>query len=99
MPEQVLAQARQKIVESWPESADSVIHACESTEKFCGDSRSFMEHCTACGGDWCGMLLSGIRELWPSVFSVIPENMGSDGFEAFANLCYVLQLCGVDTSK
>ena len=70
-----------------------VIQSCERIEPFNGKVASFLDHCTACGGNWGGMFLSGIKELWPSVYEAIPQKMGSNAFVAIA---YTLTLCGVD---
>lgn len=56
----------------------------------------FLDHCTACGGNWGGMLLTGVRELWPEVWDIIPDGMG---VHAFATICNLLILLGVDTSE
>lgn len=56
----------------------------------------FLQHCTACGGNWNKMFLSGIKELWTTVWDAIPEDMGE---HAFDTICAVLVLCGVDTSE
>lgn len=42
------------------------------------------------------MILTGIKALYPEVWNAIPEKMGS---QAFACLCYVLQLLDVDCSR
>ena len=53
----------------------------------------FLKHCTACGGDWGQMLLTGIKALWPSVYDAIPDYMGVNVFSALLN---VLILCDVE---
>lgn len=57
--------------------------------------KEFLNHCITCGGNWGGMLLTGIKELFPTVWELIPEDMGR---QSYACLCNVLVLCGVDTS-
>ena len=57
--------------------------------------KEFLTHCTACGGNWGGMLLTGIRELAPEVWDAIPDDMG---VYAFTVICNTLMLLGVDTS-
>lgn len=52
----------------------------------------FLNHCTACGGNWGGMLLTGIRKLWPHVWDAIPNDMGIYAWEC---LCNTIGLCGV----
>lgn len=40
------------------------------------DARNdFMKHCTACGGNWTGMLWSGIREVFPEFYTTFPEHV------------------------
>ena len=56
----------------------------------------FLSHCTPCGGNWGGLLLSGINELFPEVYKVIPDDMG---INAFGVLCELLRLLGIDTNE
>ena len=53
----------------------------------------FLKHCTACGGDWGQMLLTGIKALYPTVYDAIPYFMGVNAFSALIN---VLVLCGIE---
>ena len=53
----------------------------------------FLKHCTACGGDWGQMFLTGIKALWPSVYDAIPDYMGVD---VLAALTCVLILCDIE---
>lgn len=84
------------IRECWPEGGQAVIDECNKVARFEGTCKDFLSHCTACGGNWGGMLLTGIKELWPNVYEAIPDDMGPF---AFTCLCKVLNLCGVDTSE
>lgn len=52
----------------------------------------FLTHCTACGGNWGGMLLTGIHELWPEVWEAIPDDMG---VFAWNGICTTLALLNV----
>ena len=52
----------------------------------------FLQLCTACGGNWGGMLLSGIKRVCPKVWEAIPENMGDN---AWGCICATLALMGV----
>lgn len=54
--------------------------------------REFFEYCTACGGNWGGMLLSGIERLRPEVYEAIPNKIAESGGEAFALICNVMYL-------
>ena len=97
MTDSVLREARETLLASWGEAGVAVISAAARVSPFCGNVKEFLEHCTACGGDWVSMFLSGIRELYPEVYDAIPDNMGKDGFDALDNIRCVMQLCGVNT--
>jgi hypothetical protein len=84
--------------ERWGEAADTVIAEC-SKVNFNGNSSEFLDHCTACGGNWGGMLSTGIKALFPSVYAALPEKLGRNGVEAFDSLVIVLNLCGVNTAE
>ena len=88
--------AQEAVVEYWGEDGKKVIEAAYHVTPFNNTFKEFLTHCTACGGNWGGMLLSGIRELYPTVWEVIPDDMG---IMAWAGICNTLILCGVDTSE
>ena len=56
----------------------------------------FLPNCTACGGNWSGILLTGIYKLWPNVWDAIPEDMG---LNAWGCICTMLQLLQIDTAN
>lgn len=56
----------------------------------------FLNHCSACGGNWGGMLLTGIQELFPDVWELIPEDMG---IFAFSVICDTLRLLNIYSTK
>ena len=80
---------REYIAYNWGENILNVIDQQSRTPMTMND---FLSHCTACGGNWGGMLLTGIKELWPAVWEVIPDNMG---VLAWGCLCTTLALLGV----
>lgn len=92
----MIKRAQDDLVEFWDERGKAVIVACSKVTPFNDSSKAFLEHCTACGGNWGGMLLTGIKALYPSVWKVIPDDMGVFAWQA---LCATLILCGVDTSE
>ena len=55
----------------------------------------FLKHCHTCGGDWTGMLLSGIREINPEYFDKIPNDQDID----LAQAIKMVDEAGVDVSK
>ena len=75
----------------WGESVVSVINQ-QHIQPMTMDE--FLTHCTACGGNWGGMLLTGINKLYPEVYEVIPDDMG-----VFAWYCIniTLSLLGVNS--
>ena len=56
----------------------------------------FLENCVACGGNWGGMFLSGIRHYRPEVWDAVPDDMG---VFAFKDILLVLSLLGITTEK
>lgn len=92
---EMVEASRETLLENWEKDAKCVIEQCEKVAPFNGTFKEFLSHCTCCGGNWGGMLLTGIKELYPNVWEAIPNDMG---VFAFSNLCNLLILCGVDTS-
>lgn len=80
----------------WKEKAESVIDAISAEDLFTGNYDDFLSHCTACGGNWGGMLLTGINDLWPRVYNAIPDEMGAF---AWACLCEILNMLGVHNKE
>ena len=91
-----IKKAQDYIVEQWGENGEKVITACYYSRKGVMSNKEFLDNCTACGGDWGAMLLTGIKRLFPQVWDAIPNEMG---MYAFIILLNVLILCGVDTSE
>lgn len=58
--------------------------------------KEFLMKCTYCGGNWGGMLLTGIKKLYPAVWDAIPDDMG---ISAFTTLCALLTILDVDFSE
>ena len=81
--------AYEEISKHWGEE---VVIACFEATPFNDTFSHFLDHCTACGGNWGGMLLSGIRELYPEVYDDIPDRMG---VYAWQLLLHTLILLGV----
>lgn len=97
-----IKEAQDNLVRWWGEDGKRVIEAIfnlhvEGEILYRGMSmKEFLQSCTACGGNWGGMLLSGIKRLFPNVWKAIPENMGD---YAWPCICYTLMLCGIDTKE
>ena len=92
----MIREAQDDLVKCWGDAGERVIEECAKVTPFNGTSGEFLKHCTACGGNWGGMLLTGVNELWPNVWNVIPDDMGCFAWQM---ICSTLILCGVDTSE
>lgn len=60
----------------------------------------FLQKCTACGGNWVAMLLSGIKEVFPSEYESVVKGVeeigyGAAGTKSFAYVCDWLEKHGV----
>lgn len=91
----MIKEAQDFLVEKWGKDGETVIEEAHTVIPLDNTMDVFLSHCFCQGGNWNGMFLSGIKELWPNVYDAIPEDMGT---YAFLCICYVLILCGVDTS-
>lgn len=89
---EMIIKAQETLVKFWGDSGKRVVEACARQTPFNNTTKEFLYHCTASGGDWGPMLLSGILELWPEVWDAIPCDMGCF---AWTCLCQTLTLCGV----
>lgn len=92
----MIHSAQERIITYWEEEGKRVIEECAKVKPFNGNSKDFLEHCIACGGNWGRMLLTGIHKLYPEVWDAIPEDMGDF---AWPCICSVLVLCGIDISE
>lgn len=81
------------VIRDWGDAGKTVCKLAYYADKFNGNFEKLLTHCTPCGGNWGGLLLSGIKQLWPDVYEAIPDNMGKS---AFVDLVHLLSLLGVD---
>ena len=89
-----IREAQQTLVENWGEQGKIVIARAFKARKFDGDVKAWLKFCTACGGNWGGMFLTGVHDLYPEVWEAIPEDMG---ILAWNCICSLLVLLGVRT--
>ena len=89
-----IEEAQRTLVENWGDQGKEVIALTFKARKFDGDTKAWLKFCTACGSNWGGMLLSGVRDLYLEVWEAIPEDMG---VFAWSCICSVLVLLGVRT--
>ncbi len=62
--------------------------------------KDFMNQCTACGGNWGGMLLTGIKRVFPDNYAEVEKEYNSMSFadrgvNAFTFLCDWLNVHGI----
>lgn len=60
----------------------------------------FLQHCTACGGNWGAMLLTGIKDIFPEYYDYVNDHYNNmdfsdGGVNAFMYLCNWLEDHGV----
>lgn len=83
----------QFIVACWKESGIAVLEAIDHQHTTPMTTSDFLSnHCTACGGDWGAMLLTGIKSLYPEVYNAIPDDMGHFAWRC---ICGVVELLGI----
>lgn len=78
-----IIEAQNTIVENWGDAGKKIIeiifnHTDDYVLRMTCDE--FLQSCTACGGNWGGMLLSGIKRLASEVYDAIPDNMGGNAW-------------------
>lgn len=86
-------QDRTDIIEIWEDAGKRVLEVIDRQDTKAMTCDDFLLHCTACGGNWGGMLLSGIKALYPEVYETIPQDMGK---RAWQGICTTIELLGVD---
>ena len=82
-------EIRAFIQEHW---GDAVLTAIDAEPALQMSFDEFLDHCTAHGGNWEGMLLSGLKKLRPKVWNAIPDKMGPFSWML---ICGTIKLCGV----
>lgn len=79
----------EKIGSEWGED---FIKALQQTDPINMPFDKFLYECIACGGNWTGMILSGIKYLRPELYAAVPDYMGE---RAFKTLLDTLNYLGV----
>lgn len=91
-----IIEAQDFLVKHWKEDGKKVIETIFNENKKNMSMDEFMTHCTACGGNWVGMLLSGVKKVYPKVYDAFPNDMELLTWNA---ICCTLLLLGVDDSE
>lgn len=90
-----IIKAQQNLVEHWGEAGERVIEECAEATPYNNAFDKFLNECVACGGNWGGLLLTGVKRLYPEVWDAIPDDMGTF---ATSDICSMLTLLGIDCS-
>ena len=84
--------SREYLEAIWKEDGTKVLKAIDEATTTPMTMKDFLSHCTLCGGNWGGMLLTGIRKLYPEVWEAIPDNMGIYAWNAICTICTLLDI-------
>lgn len=84
---------RHYIKSIWEDAGQNVLDTIDRQNIKPMTGSKFLDNCTTCGGDWGGMLLSGIKELYPEVWEAIPDKMGKYAFNC---ICTILNLLDIN---
>ena len=68
------------LTKKWGKDGEKVVAECFKADTKKMTCSEFLDNCTACGGNWGGMLLTGIKRLYPEVWNAIPDDMGCDAW-------------------
>ena len=80
------------LVATWKEDGLKVLTVIDRQHTTPMTMDQFLSHCTACGGNWGGMLLTGIKALYPEVYDAIPDEMGHFAWRC---ICETLNLLNI----
>ena len=83
--------ARDFVAECWGTDVLKVIDRQHTTPM---TTDEFLTYCTACGGDWGAMLLTGVKALYPEVYDAIPDKMGHFAWRCICDTLELLQIKG-----
>ena len=93
---QTILNAHKLLLEEWKKNGGRVIEESLKIESWARPAKEFLMECTACGGNWVTMLLSGIKNVWPNVWDAIPAEMGERAWQC---VLATLTICGVDLEQ
>ena len=73
---EMLKNAMNDVQTAWGKDGEKVAEIAATCAPLNMTTKEFLKHCSTCGGNWGGMLLTGLQELRPEVWEAIPDNMG-----------------------
>ena len=80
------------LVALWGDDGHTVLNAINTTNAPTMSGNDFLDNCTTCGGNWCALLLTGIKALYPTVYEAIPDDMGKHAFYAIGTVLELLNI-------
>ena len=80
------------LIANWKENGVAIIMYIDILNPEPMTLKNFLTHCTACGGNWGGMFLTGIEKLYPTVWNLIPDDMGMFAFECISIVLKLLNI-------
>jgi hypothetical protein len=80
------------ILACWKTNGMAVLEAIDKQTIIPMTQDTFLTHCTACGGDWSTMLLSGVKALYPDVYNAIPDNLGMFAWRCICSIVALLNI-------
>ena len=80
------------LAEEWGKDGQKVVAECFNADTKWMTCDEFLKYCSACGGNWGGMLLTGIRRLYPMVWKAIPEDMGHNAWNCIIATLKLLKI-------
>lgn len=72
------------------EWGNNFIKALQQTEPINMKFNDFLNECIACGGNWTGMILSGIKSLRPELYNAVPDYIGKRAWMTLTNILLYL---------
>ena len=80
------------LIANWKENGVAIVMYIDTLNPTPMTMKAFLTHCTTCGGNWSGMLLTGIKELYPTIWNLIPDNMGIFSFNCLSIVLNLLNI-------
>lgn len=68
------------LAKEWGIDGEKVVAECFKADTKEMNCDEFVKYCSACGGNWGGMLLTGVKRLYPEVWNAIPNEMGHNAW-------------------
>ena len=95
---QTMKNCIDRVVEQWGE--EIAVAAIVAPNKQAIGLREYLKtYCTMCGGNWGAWFLTGIKELFPQIYEMIPDTMGPDGNTAFGTIFALITILGIDVEN